>query len=270
MKKILIILVLISSHYSFGMKHKTAIVIGASSGIGLAIAHELARHDYVVGVTARRMELLEKLQDECAPGKIVTRYMDVAEPEEARTAFAELATVLGDVDLVIINAGTAPLLPADFTPEKELAWAGEKRVIEVNVTGFVAIANQVINYFIKQGHGHLVGISSVDALRGAAVCPVYSASKSFVSTYLEGQRNRFIQQHIPIDVTDIRPGYVNTERFVPGPSAYWVAQPDEVAEQIYESIQNKDKIAYVTRRWKLIAFLLHVVPDWLYNMIGGF
>lgn len=247
-----------------------AIVIGASSGIGRAIVQELIKHDYVVGITARRVELLQDLQGQYEPGRILIQFMDVRNADEARDAFINLAAQLGEVDLVIINAGIAPSLPTDFTPTGEIAWEGELRTIEVNVSGFVALANQAIEYFIKQGHGHLVGISSIDALRGASICPVYCASKSFMATYLEGQRNRFIQKDIAIEVTEIRPGYVETEAFKPGPSAYWVAQPAEVAEQIYESICNKDKVAYVTRRWWLIGLLLKVVPDWLYNKIGGF
>ncbi len=247
-----------------------AIVIGASSGIGKAIVQELLEHDYVVGITARRVELLQELQVQYEPGRVVTHFMDVSKADESREAFIELVATLGEVDLVIINAGIAPSLPTDFTPEGEIAWEGEQRTIEVNVSGFVALANQAIEYFMKQGRGHLVGISSVDALRGSAACPVYCASKSFMSTYLEGQRNRFIQNNIAIDVTEIRPGFVETEKFKPGPSAYWVAQPDEVARQIYESIGNKEKVAYVTRRWRLIGLLLAAVPDWLYNKIGGF
>lgn len=246
-----------------------AIIIGASTGIGKAVAEEFLAHDFVVGITARRVNLLEQIQSAYEPGRVYVEYMDVQHHEDAQRAFAALVEAMGGVDIVIINAGTFPGEPRDFDENNELAWAGEERIIDVNVKGFVALANEALAYFNRRGSGHLVGISSVDALRGAAVCPVYCATKGFISRYLEGYRNKYIQQQIPIDITEIRPGYVQTS-FDLGPLAYWVSTPEEVARQIYVSIQRKDKVAYVTRRWALIALLLQIVPDWVYNKIGGF
>ena len=247
---------------------KKAIVIGASSGIGKAIAKELAQHHYLVGITARRLDLLLELKKEF-PKNIYVQQMDVLEPEQAQNQFFDLIDKLGGLDLVVINAGIWPDIDPKLLPSGgSISWTNEKDTINVNVTGFTAIANVAMNYFIQQRFCHLVGISSVDAVRGSASGPAYCASKAFVSTYMEGMRNKCIQLGIPIDITDVRPGYVATYEIPP--DAYWVATPKEAAKQIYEAIVDKKKVAYVTKRWQLIAWLLQIVPDYIYNKMGGF
>ncbi len=99
-----------------------------------------------------------------------------------------------------------------------------EQLINVDAKGFFAMADVAMEFFIQQRSGHLVGISSSDALRGSAVNPVYCGAKAFVSKYLEGMRNKMIQNKVPIYVTDIIPGYVNNERlnFSEMGGTYWV------------------------------------------------
>lgn len=257
-----------SQTYTDELVRKKAIVIGASSGIGRAIAQELVKNNYIVVVTGRRMNLLEELQ-QASPDNIITQYMDVEQIEESRATLNDLITQLGSIDVFVYNSATWPKGPEDFTPENRISWPCLHRMVEVNVASFVGLTDIILDHFRKQNHGHIVGISSVDAIRGCAAIPIYCATKSFMSIYLEGLRNSFIQGSIPIDVTEIRPGWVQTS-FAMGPEAYWVSTPEEIAPQIVESIHNKDKVAYVTRRWQIIGLLLAIMPDWLYNKLGGF
>ena len=87
------------------------------------------------------------------------------------------------------------------------------------------MAHTAVEFFEKQKSGHLVGISSISGLRGSGYCPVYSGAKAFISRYLEGVRNKMIQNKIPVYVTDIMPGWVDVEHttFSEIPGTYWVA-----------------------------------------------
>lgn len=126
-----------------------------------------------------------------------------------------------------------------------------------------AIVNVAYRHFVKAGEGHLVDISSIAAIRGSREAPAYNASKAFMSNYLEGLRNRAIKAGLPIAVTDIQPGFVDTD-MAKGEGLFWVAPPQKAARQIYKAIQRKARRAYVTKRWGLIAWLLKVLPDALH------
>ncbi len=233
---------------------KKAIVIGASSGIGRALTKVLSSNGYIVGLAARRVELLKDLQKEL-PAPSYIKRIDVSRQEEAMTLLEELIEQMGGLDLIVLNSGIN-------THNAALSWQGEIETINVNVSGFVAMANIAVKHFLAQDAGQIVGISSIAALRGSASCPAYNASKAFVVNYLQGLRYRF-HGHNNIYVTDIRPGLVDTAMVRGQPRLFWVAQADGAAKQIFQAIRQKRKIAYITRRWSLIAWLLQVLPDWL-------
>jgi len=235
---------------------KKAIIIGASSGMGRELAKVLVRHDYIVGVTGRRTNLLEELQAELQ-NKCHIRTMDIADTANAIDILNGLIAEMGGIDLVIISAGTGHSLP-------DLQWPNEKDTIDTNVLGFTAIATTAFNYFVKQGHGHLVGISSVAAIRGSRHAPAYNASKAFVCNYLEGLRHMAMKTKLPIYVTDIQPGFVDT-RMAQGDRIFWRSSTEKAAQQIYRAIERKKPHAYVTRRWRLIAWVLKVMPNWCYK-----
>jgi short-subunit dehydrogenase len=232
-----------------------AIVIGATSGIGKALAEVLAEHGYRVGITGRRTELLQELQVQ-NPQSYVAQFMDISKQEEAREIFNRLVETMGGVDLVVVNSGWGKR-------NEEMDWAIDKQIIDVNVAGCVAIANAAIHVFFKQGCGHLVGISSIAALRGSRFVPTYPASKAFLSAYLYGLRHKVRHNKLPITITDIKPGFVDTA-MAQGDHVFWRAPVRKAAEQIYQAIVKKKKHAYITKRWRLIAWLLKILPDWLY------
>lgn len=134
------------------------------------------------------------------------------------------------------------------------------------MTGFVAMVNVAFKYFVKRGVGHIVGISSIASLRGNGSAPAYNASKSFVSNYLEGLRQKAYKLGIPIIITDIQPGFVDTA-MAQGEGLFWVASPEKAALQIYKKIVVKKKHAYISKRWRSIAWLLKIMPNWLYNKL---
>ncbi len=240
------------------MAEKKAIIMGASSGMGKELAKILSANNYIVGLAARRTDLLDELQ-KLLPGKSFIKQIDISKPEEAEIKFKEMIAGMDGVDLVVISSGYGDL-------NSKLKWPIEKATIDVNVTGFALIAGIALQHFLDRGSGHLVGISSIAALRGQRSAPAYSASKAFVCNYLEGLRHCASKSKKPIYVTDVQPGFVKTP-MSRGNNLFWISTAQKAANQIYDAIVQKKKHAYITKRWRLIAWLLKIVPDWIYNKI---
>jgi len=233
------------------------IIIGATSGIGRELALQYIKPGHTVAVTGRRQPLLQELKKQYPV--IETACFDV----QATTAVAELQSLItktGGLDLLIYSAGYGE-------PSADLIEETEIDATTTNVMGFVKIAAFSFNYFRKQGHGHLAVISSVAAVRGNSFTPAYSASKAYVSNYAEGLNIKARKLKLDIVVTDIRPGFVNT-KMAKGQGQFWVAPVTKAARQIIAAIAAKKRVAYITKRWWLIAFLLKRLPFGIYKKLG--
>jgi len=240
---------------------KRAVIIGASSGIGAALARRLSKEGYRLGLAARRLELLESLQGELHQPSVL-KHLDLRSPEKAVESMRELIQNLGGIDLIVVNSGID-------VPDADLEWKKQLEVIQVNVIGFIAMSCLAAQYFEKQQYGHLVGISSITCLRGNGRSPAYSASKAFVSNYMEGLRQRIGTSKI--SVTDIRPGFVDTPMLNERKLTFWMASADKAAGQIYTAIKRKRRYAYITRRWNLIGQIYQRIPgpicDYLFKKV---
>ena len=235
---------------------KKAIIIGATSGIGKGLAKILAENNYKVGITGRRTELLDELKSQNT-NSYFARTFDITETEFIGENLEALVTELGGLDLLIISSGTGDL-------NEKLDFEIEKRTIDTNVSGFTCIANWTFKYFENQKSGHLVAISSIGGLRGSRIAPAYNATKAYQINYLEGLRQKARKLDQQIYVTDVRPGFVDTD-MAKGEGQFWVATVDKAARQIFEAINQKKKIVYVTKRWRLIALILKRVPRQIYD-----
>ncbi len=235
---------------------KKAIVIGATSGIGRGISQVLVKQNYLVGITGRRSNLLEALKSE-NPSQYITSTFDISETKSINQKLEELTKQLGGLDLLIVSAGTGKIL-------EKLEFENEKNTIDVNVLGFTAICDWAYNYFESQKYGHLVGISSIAGLRGARYAPAYNATKSFQMKYLEGLRQKAKNKKLDITITDIQPGFVDTA-MAQGNGVFWVASVEKAAKQIVNAINKKKRIAYITKRWRFLAILFKIVPNWFYE-----
>jgi short-subunit dehydrogenase len=116
----------------------------------------------------------------------------------------------------------------------------------VNVLGFAAMVNLAVAYLEARGSGHLVGISSLAALQGV--------------------RYRFQKSKLPVVVTDVRPGFVDT-RMAKADRLFWVASPQTAARQIAAAIRGQKQRVYITRRWRLVAWVLRGLPDVVYSRL---
>ena len=237
-----------------------AILTGASSGIGEALARELAGQGYHLGLMARRGDRLEALRTSLAvPVQIQTS--DFLNPDSALADFQKLWDALGGAELVILNAGVNHA-------NDGLDWAQDRAMIAVNLSSFTALADEAGRRFLKAGAGHLVGISSIAAVRGSGKAPVYGATKAFLVNFLQGLRQRLRAECPRIRVTDIRPGYVDTAMIEQAPFKIWAAAPAKAARQIMAAVHAGKKQVYITRRWHAVACLYKLLPEpllhWIY------
>jgi short-subunit dehydrogenase len=186
--------------------YKTALITGASSGLGRGLALWLARRGTHVFAAARRKENLQALADEArAAGATVEPVeMDVARAEESIARIQQIDTDCGGLDMVVANAGMGL-----ETSAKRIAWERVKPMLEVNVTGAAATLSAVLPRMVERNRGHLVGVSSLAAWRGLPRNAVYSASKAFLSTFLESLRVDL--KRTAVRVTCIHPGFVKSE-----------------------------------------------------------
>jgi short-subunit dehydrogenase len=237
---------------------KKIIIVGATSGIGRELARIYAGSGNLVGASGRRQELLYSLQMEY-PNNVITQCFDATAFDNI-SHLESLIRKLDGMDLLIYNAGFGQ--PAD-----DLNWDIDQETTRVNVNGFLDFVNFGYRFFLSQGHGHLVTTSSVASNRGSSFAPAYSASKAFQSTYFEGLHMKLRKQKLPVYVTDIQPGFVDT-KMAKAPKKFWVASTQNAARQIYAAVESKKWRAYITRRWWLIAHLMKWMPDFIYQRFG--
>ena len=240
------------------MPIKKAIILGASSGMGEELAKLLVKDGYSVVITGRRESLLKKIAED-HPGKIIHRVFDVKDTAVMETHLDQVAEALGGCDLFVISAGTGDI-------NEQLDFSIEKDIIDTNVSGFTAAADWGFLYLQKQGHGHLAAISSVAGIRGYHGAPAYNASKAYQFSYLEGLRQKAKKLKMPITVTDIRPGFVNT-KMAKGEGQFWVSSTQKASLQIFNAIKRKRKVVYITKRWRLIGIVLKLLPGFIHERL---
>jgi short-subunit dehydrogenase len=230
------------------------IIVGASSGIGSALAKVFAAKGYDVGLTARRLENLEAIKKDL-PGNVHICRMNVADYQASRECLKNLVNEMGGMDILVLNAGIGDSKPT---------WEREIEIINTNAAGFTALANYAYQYFTEKGGGQIVGISSVASVRGTRIATVYSATKAYISSYMEGLRQHARNKKNGVVITDIRPGFVATPMTEQNKGMFWVATAEKAARQVYEAIVAKKDVAYITRRWALIAWLVRRLPDFVF------
>lgn len=240
----------------------TTVITGASSGIGRALALELARRGHALGLTARRMALLEKIRDElhAAHGKdlrVELATLDVCQGASVGPTLHDLFARLGGIRTIVVNAGAN-----DVTHIGGGDLARELNLIQTNLAGAIATINAATEHFLEQGRGHIVGISSLASLQPVATQAAYCASKAGFSMYLESARIELKRKGIAI--TDIRPGYIKTD-IVAGvdigklPFAIPVEQAArEMARLIKKQVKSGVVPAFP---WKLVRPFLGHLPE---------
>jgi short-subunit dehydrogenase len=242
---------------------KTAAIIGASSGIGAALARKLAREGYSVALLARRAEALEQVRQHIIiTGGSARAYVhDVTHTAEVPALFQTILRDLGSLDVVVYCAGQqlrVALAEYDF--------AKDQAMLQANLLGAVAWLDQAAMLYERLGRGQIVGLSSIAGERGRVGAPVYNASKAALNTYLEGLRNRLTR--LGVNVLTVRPGFVNTELLKNSPRTLWVIPPEQAAADIYAAMRGRKQVVFTPARWRLVALGLRHVPSVLFRRMS--
>ena len=239
---------------------KTAVVIGASSGIGAAVVKSLAEDGYKVAAVARREALLKELADDVNKDdpKVIYFTHNVTNFAEIPDLFQTITKTLGGLDLIVYAAGIQPVVQLS-----EYDFAKDKSMIEVNLLGAMAWLNQAAIRFSQAKSGHIVGIGSIAGDRGRVGAPGYNTSKAALATYLEALRNRLTGDGIT--VTTIKPGFVDTILLENAPKTFWVISPETAAQIILKSIKKKRQTVYVPARWGLVGLIIRHIPSFIFR-----
>lgn len=228
-----------------------AVVTGASSGIGAAVAEVLAADGAAVVLVARRRERLEEVAERIrtAGGSADVAPADVTQREEVEAMMAGTVERRGRVDVLVNNAGVMPLAPlADARVDQ---W---ERMIDVNLKGVLYGLGAVLPVMVRQGSGHVVNIGSVAGRRPFPGGSVYAATKFAMRALSWGMHLELGAEH-GIRVTDIQPGVVATELFDhieddairAGFQQGWEGrrplQPEDVARAVHHAVTSPDHVS---------------------------
>ncbi len=237
---------------------RSIIIVGASSGLGYAIAQKYISRGWQVGVASRRTELLQRLVDQ-APERVFAQRIDVTE-ESASHHLLALIERVGGMDIYLHSAAVG-FQNRDLTPDIEIS------TLRTDGEGFVRMITTAFNYFKGHGQGGtLAAITSVAATRGIANAPAYSAVKGMQGQYLDALSQLSLNQHLGIKISDIRPGFVATP-FI-GECPYPMVMSVEYAsKRIVKAIDQQRRRVTIDWRYSLLTALWRIIPRFVWERI---
>lgn len=243
------------------------ILIGASDGIGAALARRLAGEGYTLALLARRADKLEALCSEInqlAGEQRVSAYVhDVAEYAKAPLLLQRIVADLGGLDLVVFVAGV------NYPPGgmDKYNFENDRQMIEINLIGAMAWLSPVAEMFQSAQAGQIVGIGSVAGDRGRVGNPGYNTSKAALATYLEALRNRLTRHGV--NVLTVKPGFVQTEMLKAAQGATPFTIPVEKAvEDIWRAMQKRKQVVYTASIWRWIMLAIQHTPSFIFRRLS--
>ena len=236
---------------------KKAVIIGASSGMGLEVTKLLLSDGWQVGVAARRVERLQSLKESYP--EIVYERIDVNE-EDAPEHFLHLVEQLGGMDLFFYASGIGkknPQLSSDI----------ELNTVKTNALGFTRMIDAAFQYMASNGGGQIAVISSIAGTKGLGPAPSYSATKAFQNCYIEALEQQAHTRKLNIVFTVIRPGFVDTD-LLSGDNHYpMLMNPQKVSKQILSAIYRKKHVAVIDARWRCLTFFWRMIPRCIWRRL---
>ena len=237
-------------------------ITGASSGIGEALAVYYAGQGATLGLSARRAEALEQLNEKLG-GHHATYALDVADTPALANAAADFIARFGAPNIVIANAG----ISAGTLTECSEDLAVIKRILDTNVFGMAAtFAPFIAAMQSASGERRLVGIASVAGIRGLPGAEAYSASKAAVIAYLESLRLEM--KPFGIKVVTIVPGYIATPMTTVNPyrMPFMISAP-VAAQRFARAIKRGCSYTVIPWPMSIVAKILRLLPNWLYDRL---
>ena len=242
-----------------------ALIVGASSGMGAALAKKLAREGYDLALVARREELLSSLCDEinqnADQGRARYYVHNVNDYLTVPALLRRIVSDLGGLGLVIYAAGVnfAPLID-EYNTEND------RQMIEINLIGAFAWLNSIAAIFQSANAGQIVGISSVAGERGRVGNPGYNASKAGLTSYLESLRNRLTRHGV--NVLTVKAGFVQTDMLKAAQKVMFPITAERAADDIWKAIQARRQEIYTPWFWRWIMFIIRSIPSILFRRMS--
>lgn len=247
-------------------KDKVVFLTGASSGIGEALAMELAGMGSVLGLVARREDELRSIAERCDASGGVARCFprDVVDADALRAAADEMRREFGRIDILIANAGIGGNNPET----RALRPDAVKKVIDINLLGAANAVHAVLPEMIQRGGGHLVAISSLAGVRGVPKSAAYSASKAGMTAFFESVRLDTADQGIA--VTIIQPGFIRTPLTSGRASRMpFLMELKDAIPYLVRAIEKKKKFAAFPWQLAMLVRAGGFMPAWMYDRIAG-
>lgn len=244
------------------MTRKTILITGASSGLGEHMARIYAAKGRNLALCARRTDRLEALKAELLAKhsgiRISVRALDVNDHEQVFAVFRDFASELGGFDRVIINAGLGkgqPIGTGSF-------FKANLRTAQTNFVAALAQAEAAMELFRQQNSGHLVLVSSMSALRGlGGNLTTYAASKAGLTALGEGLQSECIKRKLPIKVTILHPGYIETELSKSSKATPFMVDTETGCRAMVAAIEREPREAKVPSwPWTLIGLVMRHAP----------
>jgi short-subunit dehydrogenase len=243
---------------SMHFANRVAVVTGASSGIGLALAKLLASQGAKVGIVARRQDVLERISKDIEQrgGSCALVAADVGDRRQILAAIHRIAGQLGPIDLLIANAGIG--MPTLLDP---MNVSDIEAMFRVNMLGVVYSVEAVLPEMLARRQGHLAAVSSLAAYKGMPGESAYCASKAALNTYMEGLRIHLRDRDI--HVTIICPGFVRTEMTSANKFHMpFLLEADEAAKRIVRALARRLKVYNFPWQSSLLMRMARWAPDW--------
>ncbi len=246
-------------------RSQSAVITGASSGIGKALAFEMAARGYALGLASRRLARLVEIRDALRakhPGvRVELAELDVDQAEMVEATLDDLFARMGGADVVVVNAGINR-----FTRVGRGQLADELQIFQTNVLGAVATIQAASAYFLRKGRGQLVGISSLAAENAIPKQAAYCASKAALSTYLDIARMELSRKGI--EVTTILPGFVETEIMEDIGKYPFAVSAEKAAAEMVDLIESRVAVGVVPAfPWKYIKPFFKLIPDAVFRKL---
>lgn len=245
---------------------KVVFLTGASSGIGEGLALALSKRGAVLGLFARRKELLDDLADRCRDAGGTARVIagDVTDEEAVSQAADDLRSEFGRIDILIANAG----IGGNDEETRNYRPASVKKVIDINLLGAVNAVHAVVPQMVERGEGQIVAISSLAGFRGLPKSAAYSASKAGMTAFFESVR--LDVQHKGVSVTIIQPGFIKTPLTSGRANKMpFLMELDDAVPYFLRAIENRKKFAAFPWQLATVVRAGKFMPAWLYDRIAG-
>jgi short-subunit dehydrogenase len=247
-------------------KDKVVFLTGASSGIGEALAIEMAKRGAILGLLARREEMLKALAEKCESlgGKARIFAADVVDAEAVQKAADALRDEFASIDILIANAG----IGGNNKETRDLEPDAVKKVIDINLIGAVNSVHAVLPSMLERKSGQLVAISSLAGFRGIPKSAAYSASKAGMTAFFESVRLDVL--HSGVDVTIIQPGFIKTP-LTEGRKSKMPFRMElaDALPHFLRAIEKRKKFAAFPWQIATIVRAGQMFPAWLYDRIAA-